>query len=243
MEHPIPVGAIVKALRLAGGRDQVPFAEQLGISQGHLSKIERGQGQLAVEPWANNTQTLAVGTPPPEASHEDYRRRAWPLFLLVLPVGRAEHPGAVRLLAGEDGQMPVFLWAFSALFAGAVFERMCAPEVCVIPVWNDVVSRIAEHGQRPVVVPAPQDDEDRDVIQVNLDELAAATTIARAWLLESKVRQAEARKLRSAPDFDKAIDAYGRRFGSKWSPPADLPPDSLAIVDAAEKETLWPPTA
>lgn len=240
VEHPIPVGRVVKALRLAAGLDQVACAEVLAISQGHLSRIERGQGTLALEPWAKGMRRLAVGVAPPEALHEDPMQRAWPLFLLAVPLNRSYHPGAVRLLAREDGRPPVFSWARSALFAAAVFGRMCSPEVCVIPIWPDAVSDIDARGPRPVVVPTPQHGLDLDPLQVNLDELDAATTIARAWLHENQALRAKYRKA-NASDFNKAIAAVGQKFTSLWSPPVHLPPDSLAIVDAAEKVTLWPP--
>jgi transcriptional regulator with XRE-family HTH domain len=241
VESPIPVGGVVRALRLARGFDQVPFAEALGISQGHLSKIERGQGKLGIDAWSKGAKALAVGAPREIDPAEKRFEGDQPLFVLTLPMTSSGHPGALRLLAGEDGRARVFFDGYSALFAAAVFERLCAPEPCVIPVWEDFLSHVVARSRRPVVVPTPQPAGELDVSQVRLDELEAAATIARAWLQEAKVRHAEIRKTRDASDFNKAITAVGRKLGRKWSPPAHLPADSLAITDAAEKETLWPP--
>ena len=198
VEYPIPVGRVVRALRLARGFDQVPFAEALGISQGHLSKIERGQGKLGIGPWRDGAKALAVGTPWDLDYEEGFLESDQLFFVLALPENRHDHPGTVRLLAGEDGRPRVFHEADSALFATAVFERMCSPEVCVIPVWPNLVSRI--QGHRPVEAPTPQPGFEHDVFQLRLEELDAATTIARAWLEATKVQAAAYQKVQSAPD-------------------------------------------
>jgi transcriptional regulator with XRE-family HTH domain len=240
VEYPIPVGRVVRALRLARGIDQVRFAQALALSQGHLSKIERGQGKLSIEHWMYGAKALAVGAPRELDFGEGFLQGDQPLFVLALPEKRADHPGTVRLLAGEDRRTRVFHEAESALFATAVFERMCSPEVCVIPVWPDLIARI--QGHRPVFVPAQQPGSERDVFQVRLEELDAATTIARAWLETTKVQTADYHKVKSAPDPRKAFKEYYLRH---IGPTAyRLPPkedDSLVMVDAAGKETLWPP--
>jgi len=245
-EYPIPVGGVVRALRVARGLDQIPCADALGISQSQLSKIESGQKSLTVGPWVQGASALAIGTPPkPNASDRGFGAME-PAF--VLAESQAGSIGSLHLLAGEDGRVPVFAFPRAVLFAMAVFEYACgvtsASNICALPVWSDFTACVARHGSGIIDVPSLAAQEGPDFFSEHRDELEAANTIARAWVGELRGSEAKAKAI--AAEREEAVRADDRdassHLQSRRASTTRHKRGSLVVFSPRGEEVLWPPT-
>lgn len=226
-EHPIPIGEVVRALRLDRGLEQTAFAAALDISQGHFSKIERGQIKLSLDQWYSGLKAMAIGAPRELVDEEPWEGEQ-PLFVLALV---SLEQVRLHLLPMQDGRIPIFTTSEAARFAMALFEYTCTGNVCVLPIWPDFVERIAAHGTRTVEVPTPFKIEHLDrpdhATRESREALDAATGLVHAWLqhTDDMLRWAE-----TASD-DELDEIEGEE-------PPD-PQGKLLIVDHRERQ-LWP---
>jgi transcriptional regulator with XRE-family HTH domain len=174
----------VRALRQSRGMDQVSFAKTLDISQGRLSKVERGQGKLSFDQWYAGRKAMAVGEPRELIADEDPWEGEQPLYVLALISSPDER---LKLLPMLDGRIPIFRTSEAARFAMAIFEYTCTGNVCVLPIWPDFAERIAAQGTPTIGVPSPDtEDEDASLVieyaQQRREVIDAAAGLAHAWL-------------------------------------------------------------
>lgn len=167
-------GPLVRALRVACGLDQATLARALGFSQAQLSKLERSDNRLSAERWLAGASALALGS-----SGEDDRTLR---YVLTAVEETVEDTRVLRLLYDDEGEVPVFFDATSALTAFGVldeFDEFHIPDLCLLAIWPDFADRIASDGEGIVEVFASGGSERERSLALAGAVLAAASGLVR----------------------------------------------------------------
>jgi transcriptional regulator with XRE-family HTH domain len=225
-------GPLVRALRLACGLDQGPLADALGFSQAHLSKLERSDNRLSAERWLAAASALGLGTREEDEGTLQY--------VLAHMEEAVEDTRVLRLLYDEDGEVPMFVDATSALTAFGVldeFREFDPPNACLLAIWPDFAERIAADGEGTVEVSASGESEQERSLALAGAVLAAASSLVRTWFdrAETRMHLYEIADLESSEvATSSGIHNFGRPDPSALTGPL--------VVIGQSGELLWPPS-